>query len=278
MPHPRQRTLVSAAGMEGRGLHTGKECSITLLPADAGTGIVFCTEHGEVRASVENVKDTRRGTTLACGEAIVHTVEHLLSALAGLAVDNIRVEIAGPEIPAADGSALPFVELVERAEIREMDAPARLACLSRPIWTVLQDKYMLADSHDILRARALIAFPHPMIGEQAASFKIDPETFKREIAPARTFCTSGEIEAILSQGLGLGGSIDNVVVAHEDHYSVPLRFENEFARHKLLDLIGDLSLIGARLCADVTAIKSSHTTNVALAAEIANRAAITQGG
>lgn len=258
--------------MSGRGLHTGEECRIELLPADAGTGVVFISGGEEIRAVVANVRDTNRGTTL-CGEsAEIHTVEHLLSALAGMQVDNVLVKVDGPEMPAADGSALPFVELIESAGIVDQGAEPAVLKICEPVWIADGSKYLLATPDERLKISELISFQHSLIGDEALSLVMDPETFKREIAPARTFCTSSEIEMIFSLGLGKGGTEDNVIVVYEDRYSVPLRFEDEFVRHKVLDLIGDLSLIGMRLIADVTAIKSSHALNIALAGKIAEHA------
>ena len=263
-----QRTLKTSAANNGRGLHTGEGCKLTLIPAEPNTGVVFATRQGEIRAVAGNVGDTHRGTTLRSGNAEIHTVEHLLAALAGLGVDNVRIEAEGPEIPAGDGSALPFVELIESAGLADQAVVANVVDLSEPVWVADAGKYLLAVPRTGFRISALISFAHPMIGEQTISLEIDPETFKREIAPARTFCTSDEIDMILSQGLGKGGTKDNVIVVNEDCYSIPLRFEDEFVRHKVLDLIGDLSLTGGRLHADVTAIKSSHTLNTALAEKI----------
>ena len=266
----RQCTLRTSAAMRGRGLHTGETCEIELFPADEGSGIVFEVGGREIGARASNVRDVHRGTTLADAGAEIHTVEHLLAALAGMGVDNARIRVDGPEIPAADGSAFPFVEMIESAGILEQQAEAVPIILEEPVWVIEKDKCLLAVPGSGLSIKALISFQHPMIGDQAISMRIDPEVFKREIAPARTFCTADEIEFILSQGLGKGGTEDNVIVAHEDRCSVPLRFSDEFVRHKVLDLIGDLSLVGRRLYADVTAIKSSHALNVMLAKKISS--------
>ena len=271
MTSARQRTLKTSAAMKGRGLHTGEECEIRLVPAPPNTGVVFVTPRGEVPALVRNVLDTQRATSLRSGDAEVHTVEHLLAALAGLCVDNVRVEVSGPEIPAADGSALPFVELIESAGIGEQMAEASAVRPQEPVWTAEAGKYLLAMPGSRFRVSALISFQHPMIGEQAISLEIDPAAFKREIAPARTFCTADEIELIASQGLGKGGTEDNVVVVNDDSYSVPLRFRDEFVRHKVLDLIGDISLVGGRLNAEVLAVRTSHALNVALAEKIVRK-------
>jgi len=252
--------------MSGIGLHTGAACRITLHPAECDTGRVFMTGDGRIPAHVNYLSDTRRGTSLKCGSAEVHTVEHLLAALAGLQIDNVLIELYGPELPAGDGSALSYVELAESAGREELSSPVQIIELSRPVWVSHGDKYLLAVPSEGFSISGLVAFPHPMIGEQAAACNsIDIDTFKQEIAPARTFCTSDEIEALLAAGLGRGGNDDNVIVVYNDHYNVPLRFHNEFVRHKVLDLIGDLSLAGRRISCSVTAIKSSHTLNTALA-------------
>lgn len=264
--------------MTGQGLHTGAECSITMHPGDPDTGVVFVTDRGEVRALASNVCDTRRGTNLAEGEARVCTVEHLLAALAGMRVDNARIEVSGPEIPIGDGSALPFVEMIDRAGSEKQSARREDVVITSPVWAKDSDKYLFAVRSDGFSVRLLIIFDHPMIGEQAVSLSVTPDVFKREIAPARTFCTYEDVAPILSQGLGQGGREDNVVICYDDHYSIPLRYVNEFARHKLLDLIGDLSLIGGRLHADVTAIKPSHSLNTMLAKKIADVVASSKQG
>jgi len=254
--------------MTGRGLHSGCDCSVRILPNDANAGIVFATRQGEIPARVAYVCDTKRGTSLRCGGAELHTVEHLLSALYGLQVDNARI-VSGPELPGADGSALPFVELIEEAGIVGQGLPPVEIRLDKPVRTEESERYLTASPQDGLQIRGYVLFAHPLIGEQEACFQIDPEVFKREIAPARTFCTSDEIEMLLAQGLGMGGSEDNVIVVYPDRYSVALRYCDEFVRHKILDVIGDLSLTGGRLNASVAAVKSSHTLNVDLAGSIA---------
>lgn len=264
----RLHTVKNPVSVRGRGLHSGAECGLIIHPSELSSGIVFVTRSGEVKACVSNVSDTKRGTTLSCGDAGISTVEHLLAAFAGMGIDNVRVEVSGPEIPAVDGSALPFVEMIESAGIEEQDGEVRAVRPEAPVWTADGGSYMLALPDESFSAHAFIEFAHPMIGAQALDLGLDAETFRREIAPARTFCTSDEIEAIQAQGLGLGGTPDNVVVAGSDAYSVPLRFENEFVRHKMLDLIGDLSLLGGRVLASVIAIRSSHRMNVALADRI----------
>jgi len=266
-----QRTLKTSAAMKGRGLHTGEECRVNLIPAAPNTGVVLVTSRGEIPALVQNVSETHRATSLRSGDAEVHTVEHLLAALAGMLVDNVRIEVSGPEVPVGDGSALPFVELIESAGIEEQTAEAKIIQPEEPVWVAEAGKYLLAVPASAFRISALISFQHQLIGEQVINFTVDPTVFKQEIAPARTFCTADEVESIVSQGLGKGGAEDNVVVVHDDRYSTPLRFRDEFVRHKVLDLIGDLSLVGGRLHADVIAIKTSHSLNVALADSIVQK-------
>jgi UDP-3-O-acyl N-acetylglucosamine deacetylase len=271
-----QRTLRDSATLAGRGLHTGEPCEITLLPAEPNTGVVFVTEKGEVPALLAYVSDTNRGTTLRKDSAEVHTVEHLLAALAGLWVDNVYIKIRGPEVPAGDGSALPFVRLIESAGIREQKAEAKIISLDMPLQIGDSSKGISASRADVLAISVAISYQHELIGEQSLKLEISPAVFEREVAPARTFCTSGEIQTILSQGLGKGGAVDNVVIVYDDYYSVPLRFKDEFVRHKMLDLIGDISLLGARLHADVSAVKPSHSLNIAFVNEILRR--VWQGG
>lgn len=257
--------------MTGRGLHTGEECRIEIIPADPDTGIVFVSDGEEISAVVANVRDTHRGTTLSRGGAEIHTVEHLLAALAGMGVDNVRVLVRGPEMPAGDGSALPFVEMIEQAGTVGQGLDAKPACLTGPAWVMDGAKALIAVPSDGFRVSCLISFQHPLIGEQALTTCVGAETFRNEIAPARTFCTSDEIDAILQAGLGKGGTEDNVIVVRNDGYSTALRFPDEFVRHKALDLIGDLALVGRRIRADVTGIRTSHALNIALARKIETR-------
>lgn len=268
MSYINQRTIRKSVSIFGNGLHTGEKTSITLHPAQPDTGIVFIIEGIEIKALASNVCDTSRGTTLEWGNVRIHTVEHLLSVFAGLLVDNVKIEVCGMEAPIMDGSALPFVQLIDEAEIEEQDAAPLIIAPARPVWALDGGKCIYASPSDSYMVNMLISFENKMIGEQALSVCIDPEIYRREIAPARTFCTSDEIEYILSQGLGKGGTEDNVVVAYEDHFSTPLRFNNEMVRHKILDLIGDLSLSGGRMRADVFGLKTSHTLNTGLASSL----------
>lgn len=266
-----QYSLKSAVSMQGIGLHTGEPCMIVLEPAPADAGVVFITPNAEIRASIENVSGTTRCTCLRSGDVEISTVEHILAALFGMRVDNAYIRLDGPELPAGDGSALPFVELIERAGLEPQPGEPTVLAIDEPVWAVDGDKSVLAVPSSEFRITGLVSFNHPMIREQAVRVCINPEVFKREIAPARTFCTSEEIDALLAAGLGRGGRADNVLVVHQDHYSPDLRFADEIVRHKVLDMIGDLSLAGGTIAADVTGIKSSHALNTALVKRIVGR-------
>ncbi len=270
-PRP-QYTLRSSASVQGIGLHSGEPSMMVFEPAPSDAGIIFLTPGGEIRASVENVSGTTRCTSLRSGDAEVATVEHVLAAFSGMWVDNAYVRIDGPELPSVDGSALPFVLMIERAGREPQPGEPPVVRVGRPVWALDRDKCDLAVPSSDLRVSGLVSFEHPLIGEQAVSVCVNPEVFKREIAPARTFCTAEEIDTLRASGLGLGGSADNVLVVHQDHYSPDLRFPNEIVRHKVLDLIGDLSLAGGTVAADVTGIRSSHALNVALVRRIVNEA------
>lgn len=263
-----QTTLKRSIGMSGIGLHTGEQGELLLHPAAADSGVIFVTSRGEIPAIADNVFDTRRGTSLRNGDAEIHTVEHVLSALYGMHVDNAYVELKGPEIPIGDGSALPFVEIIENAGIEQLGCEGSFVRLASGVEVVQGTSRLNANPADDLTLHVEISFAHPLIGDQSFVFSLNRAAFKRDIAPARTFCTSDEIDAIRAQGLGKGGREDNVIVVYSDYYSPALRFPDELVRHKVLDLIGDLALVGSRLHADITAVRPSHTVNTSLAKRI----------
>jgi UDP-3-O-[3-hydroxymyristoyl] N-acetylglucosamine deacetylase len=263
-----QQTISDSISISGNGLHTGKECRLTLNPADIDTGIIFFISNKYIKANVNNVSDTLRGTSLSCGNVEIHTVEHILSALAGMNIDNALIEFTASEIPILDGSALPFVQMIDAAGIESQDAPARICKASSMIWKIKGDKCLSASPSNCYNINVLMSYNHPLLGDQGVNFCIDPNTYRKEIAPARTFCTSQEIDYILSQGLGKGGNKSNVVVAYEDRYSTELRFRDEPVRHKLLDIIGDMSLSGGRIQANIFGLRTGHSINIKLAAEI----------
>ena len=253
----------------GVGLHSGADAVLCLLPAPAGTGLVFrdSATGQEIPARAANVSDTSRCTRLKAGGVEVQTVEHVLSALAGLGVDDALIELIGGEIPAADGSAAPFAALIRAAGLREQtEGIVRPKILTQPVSVSEGGSAIIALPSDRFQATIVLDYPrYPYLGTIAAIFDAFGGDFVTEIAPARTFGFLSEIEALRAHGLGLGASRENAIVLGEDGYETPLRFSNELARHKLLDLIGDLALIGQPLQAHVIAIKPGHTLNTRLA-------------
>jgi len=278
MSTPRQRTISREAELTGVGLHTGASVRLRVRPAAVDSGITFrrvdLPEAKDVPALVAHVIDTDRGTTLGVGEAKVHTVEHFLSAAVGAGLDNLLVELDGPEPPAVDGSAAPFLEFLQACGVEEQDAPVRVIRLSETFSLQEGDADYVVAPATGYRVSTTIDFEHPNIGRQYASFEIEEGRYAAEIARARTFGFLPEVEALKSRGLALGGSLENAVVLTEDGLveGVELRFEDEFVRHKVLDIVGDLALLGARLEGHVVAHRPSHRGNVALAREIQERA------
>lgn len=267
-----QTTLIRSVEYTGIGLHSGKDVSITLNPAAAGSGIVFIRTDLPGRPSVEakitRVTDTLRATTLENGEAKVFTVEHLLSALSAMGVDNCLIEMNAAEPPVADGSALPYVRLIEQAGIVELSNTVRQVFTVKEALSIRRsDKFITILPYDGLRITFTSINPHPLLGVQFGDYEIDKDTYLREIAPARTIGFMHEVDALKAQGLALGGSLDNAVVYDQDKVLTPLRFADELVRHKILDIIGDLSLTGW-VRGHVIAVKSSHALNTALARKI----------
>ncbi len=276
----RQKTLAGIVEVEGIGLHTGRPSRVAIRPAAEGAGIVFVRVdrgHAAIPAAARLLNGTSLSTTLSHGADSVATVEHVLSALVGLGVDNARVEVDGPEVPILDGSSRPFVDLIMNAGLRTQAAPRRFLALMRPVRVKDGDKEILALPANDLQVTYAIDFPHPAIGYQAATTRVEAATYATEIAPARTFCLMREVEAMRRAGLARGGSLDNAVVVGETGVvNGTLRFPDEFVRHKVLDLIGDLALLGAPLRAHVIAFKAGHRLHAALVRRIlASRAAWT---
>jgi len=275
MTVPRQQTLGGEAALEGRGLHTGQPASLRFRPAPADTGVRFrrvdLPGEPEVPASLANVVSTELGTSLAVGETRVHTVEHLMAAVGALGIDNLLVEIAGPEVPIADGSFVPFFELLAGAGLVEQDAPARVLEVTTPISVDGPNGFSYAVvPAPVLRVSSTIEFDHPLIGRQFASFDVNAESFAREIARARTFGFLRDAEALHGRGLALGASLENTVILGDAGVveGSELRCPDEFVRHKIGDVIGDLALTGRRLRAHVIATRPSHAGNLALAREL----------
>lgn len=261
----KQCTLAEAVQAEGVGIHTGRTARVTVKPAEAGAGIVFHVNGRPVPALAEYVISTDRCTTLGSDGVRVMTVEHLLSALAGMGVDNAHIEVEGEEIPVLDGSALPWVERFREAGLREQEAERYSVALTRPVSVMAGDRGIWAMPHPERLLIAAAHYDHPLVGTQVAWFNLDKINYLEEIAPARTFGFWEEVEALLARGRALGGSVDNTLVIFPDRFSTPPRFPDEILRHKVLDLIGDMALVGTRVRALFVAVKPSHTLNTAFA-------------
>lgn len=263
-------TLAEPSGtLRGVGLHSGADAAVRFLPAPAGAGLTFRHPRTgqEIPARAANVTDTSRCTRLGLDGWEVQTVEHVLSALAGLGVDDAVVETGDGEMPAGDGSAAPFVALIRAAGLREQpEAVAVPLTLTQPVTVSAGASAVVALPAERLTLTVVLDYPrHPYLGTLAAVFDAATDDYAAAVAPARTFGFLSEIEALRAVGLGLGASRENAVVLGEDRYETPLRFGNELARHKLLDLLGDLSLAGRPLLAQVIAVRPSHTLNTRLA-------------
>jgi UDP-3-O-[3-hydroxymyristoyl] N-acetylglucosamine deacetylase/3-hydroxyacyl-[acyl-carrier-protein] dehydratase len=244
---------------------------VTFRPAEAGTGVVFERTDVDgkplVRAVLENVIGHSRGTTIAENGTEVHTIEHLMAVTTGLGIDNLLVEIEGPEPPACDGSSAVFAEVLESCETVELEAERKYVAPDEPVFYRHNNAEMTLVPEDDLRISFTIKFDHPVLKSQFKSFQVgDPGTFIKEIAPARTFALEREIDMLREAGLIRGGTLENAVVIGSNGVINPegLRFEDEPVRHKILDLLGDLALLGFRLKGHLIAIRSGHSTNVGM--------------
>lgn len=278
----RQRTLQSDIRATGVGLHSGDKVSLHLRPAPVDTGVVFrrmdLSPVVEVPARAVLVKDTTLCTALDQEGVRIATIEHLMSALAGLGVDNVYVELDSPEVPIMDGSAGPFVFLIQSAGIAEQDAAKKLIKIKNPVTVSDGDKWARFEPYEGFKVDFAIEFDHPVFsdGVQRASIDFGSTSYVREVSRARTFGFMRDIEYLRSHNLALGGSLDNAIVL--DEYRVlnedGLRFDDEFVRHKILDAIGDLYLMGYAIVGSYTGYKSGHGLNNELArAVLSDRAA-----
>lgn len=265
----RQRTLRNPIRATGVGLHSGEKVYLSLKPAPVDTGIIFrrvdLEPPIEIKAHAENVGDTSLSTTLMNGEVRVSTVEHLLSAMAGLGIDNAYVELTAAEVPIMDGSAGPFVFLLQSAGVEEQDAPKKFIRIKKEVTVKQDDKIASLLPFDGFKVSFAIDFDHPVFRGRKIDAEMDFSTtsFVKEISRARTFGFMHEIEYLRSKGLVRGGSVDNAIVV--DEYRIlnedGLRYEDEFVKHKILDAIGDLYLLGYSLVGEFKAYKSGHGLN-----------------
>jgi len=268
MAYWNQRTVAKRVTCTGVGLHSGKPVQLTIAPAPADAGITFVRmDLGvEIPARSELVVDTKLSTSIAVGSARVSTIEHLMAALLGMGIDNCRVEVDGPEIPIMDGSSAPFVCLVNEAGVKEQKAGKRFVMITTPVEVREGDKVARLEPSDGFTIRFTADFKHPLITDQGFEVTVTDRTFEREVARARTFCFRKDVELMQSMGLALGGSLENAIVLEEFSIMNPegLRYPDEFARHKVLDAIGDLALLGLPVLGTLTAVKSGHALNQAL--------------
>ncbi len=265
----RQRTLKNTIRATGVGLHTGEKVYMTLRPAPVNAGITFrridLDEPVDIKADAHHVGDTMLGTTLVNGDVRVATVEHLLSAFAGLGIDNAYVDVSAPEVPIMDGSAGPFVFLLQSAGIEEQSAAKRFIRIKKTVRVEHEDKWAQCEPYEGFKVNFEIEFDHPIFKRHGCTASIDFSTtsFLKEVSRARTFAFMRDIEALRAMNLTLGGTMDNAIVL--DDFRVlnedGLRYEDDFLKHKILDDIGDLYLLGHSLIGEFSAYKSGHELN-----------------
>jgi UDP-3-O-[3-hydroxymyristoyl] N-acetylglucosamine deacetylase/3-hydroxyacyl-[acyl-carrier-protein] dehydratase len=281
-----QRTIASPASYSGIGIHTGARGEVTFRPAPPNSGIVIVRADlpGQPRIQVgpqfaRYDADHGRRTILKSGEVEIHTMEHVMGSLVGLGIDNVIVEVTSLEVPEPeDGSALPIVRALRSAGVVEQGVPRRHFKVTKPVMFQSGAVEMLAVPSDRLRVTFTIDYDNNIIGTQHLSVDVDDVTFEREIAPARTFVLERDVALLRAQGLIRGGTLDSAVVVGEQGVlnETPLRFRDEFVRHKILDLLGDLALLGGPLLGHIISVRSGHATNVAFVQKLAQ--AIPQGG
>jgi UDP-3-O-[3-hydroxymyristoyl] N-acetylglucosamine deacetylase len=265
-----RRTLRRAVGCTGIGLHSGKPVRLELKPAAAEHGIRFYRDDvgACIPARVENLGRLDHATSLSHGGFSVDTIEHLLSALSALGVDDIAIHVDGPELPILDGSAAPFVILIHEAGLRPLSPLRRYLKVLKPVEVVRGAKWARISPADHLSISYSIGFDHPLLRQQELAIRVSVEKYAEEIAPARTFGFLHEVEMLRRSGLALGGSLENAVVIGESGVLNKLRFEDEFVRHKILDLIGDLALLGHPVVGHIEAHKAGHALHAALATKL----------
>ena len=268
-----QTTLAAEAIYNGIGLHSGREVHMTLKPAPADTGLVFVRTDLEgrpqIHAAAANVTSTMRATTVEENGCKVFTIEHLMSAFHAMGIDNCYIEIDAEEPPVADGSSLAFFQTMKQAGIKELAAERREIVIDKVyrIDDAEKNRFVMVVPYDGFRVSFTSVNPHKLIGIQYENFEVTPELYEAEIAPARTIAYEKEIEALRSMGLGLGGTLESVIVYNDEGWLNPLHFEDELVRHKILDVIGDLRLAGP-IRGHVIAVASGHALNTALAKEL----------
>lgn len=269
-----QRTLNKATTISGIGLHSGARINLTMRPASANTGIIFhrtdADQVVDIKACSDNVVDTRMATVIGSRGLTVSTIEHFMAALAAYGIDNLHVDIDGPEVPVLDGSAAPFIREIQQAGIRTLERSRKFIAIRKPLEIIEGEKRISIIPSRFFRISFDIAFDHPAISVQNYSMKFNTETFCKDIAEARTFGFLQEVEYLKANGLARGGSLENAVVIDDNGVMNPegLRFTNEFVRHKILDAFGDFSLLGAPLLGHIRAFKAGHDLNAKMVRKI----------
>src|SRR5437868_11515543 len=267
-----QTTIARESFAAGVGLHTGVYGCVRLIPAPAETGIVFRRvdlDNFPIEAHGHNVARVSYATSLMKQGVLLSTTEHLLAAVYSCGIDNVYVDIDSIEVPILDGSAEPFMQMLERAGTRKLRRRRRYLKVLKPLEVVEGDRRISISPADEFRVRCYVDFPHPLVGQQEVEMVVSPETFRHLLARARTFCFERDIEPLRSMGLIRGGSLENAIVLTNDSVmNGPLRFPDEFGRHKALDLIGDLALVGLPLLARVEAYKAGHALHTQLVSRL----------
>jgi UDP-3-O-[3-hydroxymyristoyl] N-acetylglucosamine deacetylase len=267
-----QRTLRRQISCVGIGLHSGNKVTLSLKPAPADFGIRFRRTdigHHEVPATVNNLAGIQLATGLAREEVSVETVEHLLAALVSMGVDNVIVELNSPEVPIMDGSAAPFIYLIQEAGVKRLQTPRKYLKITRAISMSRGDKRIALYPSDHFKVTYSVSYDHPMLRHQSRTLCITEESFVEEVAPARTFTFLKDVEMLRQNGLALGGSLENAIVLGETGVlNNALRFEDEFVRHKILDAIGDLALVGYPVIGHLVAHRAGHALHTEFAAKI----------
>lgn len=271
-----QRTIRDEFTLQGKGLHTGNTVELRFKPLGPNMGIIFqrvdLPRKPMIKADVYFLSASKispRRTTIGFEDAQVQTIEHLMAAFSGLKIDNILIEINNNEVPGLDGSALMFVELLKKAGIVDQDIPRRTYKVNAPIWAEDENSTIIILPSSDFKISYTLNYDHPMLGCQHMDIKFDTESFEKELASARTFCLQEEADELIKNGLGKGANYDNtLVVSDQGVVNNKLRYNNEFIRHKILDLVGDLSLLGTAIKGHVIAIKSGHTLNIKLVHKI----------
>jgi UDP-3-O-[3-hydroxymyristoyl] N-acetylglucosamine deacetylase len=257
----KQKTLIKPVTVKGIGLHSGKESSVTLRPLEPNSGIIFKVGEKEIKVSADKVIATDLSTKIGQGTASLDLVEHLMAALWGLSLDNLLIELEGSEVPILDGSAKAWMEAISKGGIIETAIKRKHLIILKSLEITEGDKRIIFHPYPSLKLDLTIDFPHPVIGKQQYVFDADKGDFFKEIAPARTFGSIKDLEALQARGLALGASLDNALGLTDDSTANPLIWPDEFVRHKILDCLGDFFLSGFYIKGSITAYKTGHRMN-----------------